>query len=120
LTLIRSSAAAFSLADEEGEEKGKGREGKQQVGIQTEARARRSNRAGRTAGEMASSQPPRVCVTGAGGFIASWLVKLLLSRGYTVHATVRDPSIQSLRRTSSHFCIGGARGVVSSLLTLKC
>uniref|UniRef100_A0A0E0AC10 NAD-dependent epimerase/dehydratase domain-containing protein n=1 Tax=Oryza glumipatula TaxID=40148 RepID=A0A0E0AC10_9ORYZ len=33
-----------------------------------------------------------VCVTGAGGFVASWLVKLLLSRGcYTVHGTVRDP-----------------------------
>ncbi|KAG8057233.1 hypothetical protein GUJ93_ZPchr0002g25807 [Zizania palustris] len=35
--------------------------------------------------------PRRVCVTGAGGFIGSWLVKLLLSRGYAVHATVRDP-----------------------------
>ncbi|RCV22339.1 hypothetical protein SETIT_4G212600v2 [Setaria italica] len=34
-----------------------------------------------------------VCVTGAGGFIASWLVQLLLSRGdYVVHGTVRDPS----------------------------
>ncbi|GJN33596.1 hypothetical protein PR202_gb22215 [Eleusine coracana subsp. coracana] len=33
-----------------------------------------------------------VCVTGAGGYIASWLVKLLLSRGYTVHGTVRDLS----------------------------
>ncbi|KAL6655322.1 hypothetical protein ACP70R_006148 [Stipagrostis hirtigluma subsp. patula] len=44
--------------------------------------------------EMASSSspPPRVCVTGGGGFIASWLVKLLLSRGYAVHATLRDPS----------------------------
>ncbi|KAF7073210.1 hypothetical protein CFC21_078241 [Triticum aestivum] len=31
-----------------------------------------------------------VCVTGAAGFIASWLVKLLLSRGYTVRGTVRD------------------------------
>ncbi|XP_071706564.1 phenylacetaldehyde reductase-like [Rutidosis leptorrhynchoides] len=31
-----------------------------------------------------------VCVTGASGFIASWLVKLLLARGYTVHATVRS------------------------------
>ncbi|CAM0870155.1 unnamed protein product [Alopecurus aequalis] len=30
------------------------------------------------------------CVTGAGGFVASWLVKLLLSR-YAVHGTVRDP-----------------------------
>ncbi|XP_052199840.1 phenylacetaldehyde reductase-like [Diospyros lotus] len=33
-----------------------------------------------------------VCVTGASGYIASWLVKLLLQRGYTVKATVRDPS----------------------------
>ncbi|XP_050378370.1 cinnamoyl-CoA reductase 1-like [Argentina anserina] len=32
-----------------------------------------------------------VCVTGAGGFVASWLVKLLLSQGYRVHGTVRDP-----------------------------
>ncbi|KAJ0980959.1 hypothetical protein J5N97_009214 [Dioscorea zingiberensis] len=31
-----------------------------------------------------------VCVTGASGYIASWLVKLLLARGYTVKATVRD------------------------------
>ncbi|RWR72279.1 cinnamoyl-CoA reductase 1-like protein [Cinnamomum micranthum f. kanehirae] len=33
----------------------------------------------------------RVCVTGAGGFVASWLVKLLLSKGYMVHGTVRNP-----------------------------
>ncbi|XXG45447.1 hypothetical protein AAC387_Pa02g0530 [Persea americana] len=33
----------------------------------------------------------RVCVTGAGGFAASWLVKLLLSKGYMVHGTVRNP-----------------------------
>ncbi|KAK9928484.1 hypothetical protein M0R45_025617 [Rubus argutus] len=32
-----------------------------------------------------------VCVTGAGGFVASWVVKLLLSQGYIVHGTVRDP-----------------------------
>ncbi|KAI4339975.1 hypothetical protein MLD38_024857 [Melastoma candidum] len=32
-----------------------------------------------------------VCVTGAGGYIASWVVKFLLSRGYRVHGTVRDP-----------------------------
>ncbi|GMH03600.1 hypothetical protein Nepgr_005439 [Nepenthes gracilis] len=32
-----------------------------------------------------------VCVTGAGGFIASWIVKLLLERGYTVKGTVRNP-----------------------------
>ncbi|GMH07577.1 hypothetical protein Nepgr_009417 [Nepenthes gracilis] len=31
-----------------------------------------------------------VCVTGASGYIASWLVKLLLLRGYIVKASVRD------------------------------
>ncbi|CAI9106324.1 OLC1v1005454C1 [Oldenlandia corymbosa var. corymbosa] len=31
-----------------------------------------------------------VCVTGGSGYIASWLVKLLLQRGYTVKASVRD------------------------------
>ncbi|KAL3645144.1 hypothetical protein CASFOL_010324 [Castilleja foliolosa] len=33
-----------------------------------------------------------VCVTGASGYIASWLVKYLLQRGYTVKASVRDPN----------------------------
>ena len=41
-----------------------------------------------------------VCVTGAGGFVASWLVQLLLSRGdYLVHGTVRDPSKLLLYRS---------------------
>ncbi|XP_028554403.1 cinnamoyl-CoA reductase 1-like [Dendrobium catenatum] len=42
--------------------------------------------------EEQMSELRRVCVTGAGGFIGSWLVKLLLSEGYKVHGTVRDPS----------------------------
>ncbi|KAL7174911.1 hypothetical protein ACSBR2_028677 [Camellia fascicularis] len=33
----------------------------------------------------------RVCVTGAGGYVASWVVKFLLTKGYIVHGTVRDP-----------------------------
>lgn len=33
-----------------------------------------------------------VLVTGASGYIASWLVKYLLEAGYTVHGTVRDPN----------------------------
>ncbi|GAA0159018.1 hypothetical protein Leryth_020445 [Lithospermum erythrorhizon] len=33
----------------------------------------------------------KVCVTGASGFLASWLIKRLLSSGYHVIATVRDP-----------------------------
>lgn len=33
----------------------------------------------------------RLCVTGAGGFVGSWVVRLLLSKGYAVHGTVRDP-----------------------------
>jgi len=39
---------------------------------------------------MSSGAGKVVCVTGASGYIASWLVKLLLHRGYTVRATVRD------------------------------
>jgi cinnamoyl-CoA reductase len=34
-----------------------------------------------------------VCVTGAAGYIASWLVKLLLEKGYTVKGTVRNPGM---------------------------
>jgi 3-oxoacyl-ACP reductase-like protein len=41
-----------------------------------------------------------VCVTGAGGFIASWIVKLLLERGHTVRGTVRDPGKQPRPRSS--------------------
>ncbi|XP_015573870.1 phenylacetaldehyde reductase-like isoform X3 [Ricinus communis] len=42
-----------------------------------------------------------VCVTGGSGFIASWLVKLLLQRGYTVKATVSD--LCNPRKTD-HLC----------------
>lgn len=41
--------------------------------------------------KMSEEESKVVCVTGASGFIASWLVKLLLQRGYTVKASVRDP-----------------------------
>ncbi|KAL2623256.1 hypothetical protein R1flu_003461 [Riccia fluitans] len=34
-----------------------------------------------------------VAVTGANGYIAFWLVKLLLERGYTVRGTIRDPDV---------------------------
>jgi nucleoside-diphosphate-sugar epimerase len=37
-----------------------------------------------------SSSGARVCITGAAGFIGSWLVRKLLERGYTVHATLRN------------------------------
>ncbi|KVI05162.1 NAD-dependent epimerase/dehydratase [Cynara cardunculus var. scolymus] len=40
---------------------------------------------------MAAEKGRVVCVTGAGGFIGSWLVKFLLSKNYTVHGTVRNP-----------------------------
>jgi nucleoside-diphosphate-sugar epimerase len=45
-----------------------------------------------------------VCVTGASGYIASWVVKILLQRGYTVKATVRDPSQCCL----SLFCVSSS------------
>ncbi|GFQ06216.1 cinnamoyl-coa reductase 1 [Phtheirospermum japonicum] len=31
-----------------------------------------------------------VCVTGAGGYVASWLIKLIISHGYKVHGTLRN------------------------------
>ncbi|CAL5444206.1 cinnamoyl-CoA reductase 1-like [Camellia sinensis] len=40
---------------------------------------------------MPSVSSQTVCVTGAGGFIASWIVKLLLEKGYFVRGTVRNP-----------------------------
>nr|UJP17040.1 dihydvroflavonol-4-reductase DFR [Chrysanthemum x morifolium] len=40
---------------------------------------------------MKEDSPAIVCVTGASGFIGSWLVMRLLERGYIVRATVRDP-----------------------------
>lgn len=36
-----------------------------------------------------TTQP--ILVTGASGYIASWLIRYLLQAGYTVHGTVRDP-----------------------------
>ncbi|XP_024022046.1 cinnamoyl-CoA reductase 1-like [Morus notabilis] len=48
-----------------------------------------------------------VCVTGASGYIASWLVKLLLQRGYTVKASVRylnDP-----KKTEHLLSLDGAK-----------
>ncbi|KAJ7949246.1 cinnamoyl-CoA reductase 1-like [Quillaja saponaria] len=47
-----------------------------------------------------------VCVTGASGYIASWLVKLLLQRGYTVKATVRDPN--DLNKVNHLLALDGA------------
>ncbi|KAI3498132.1 hypothetical protein L1887_33901 [Cichorium endivia] len=48
-----------------------------------------------------------VCVTGASGYIASWLVKLLLQRGYTVHATVR--SLDDPKKTQHLLALDGAK-----------
>lgn len=49
----------------------------------------------------------RVCVTGASGYIASWVVKLLLERGYIVHATVR--SLKDPAKTEHLVCLDGAK-----------
>jgi len=41
---------------------------------------------------MSTNTEKRICVTGASGFLASHIVEQLLSRGYHVHGTVRDPT----------------------------
>ncbi|KAK4441448.1 Cinnamoyl-CoA reductase 1 [Sesamum alatum] len=48
-----------------------------------------------------------VCVTGASGYIASWLVKFLLQRGYTVKASVRDPN--DPKKTQHLLSLDGAK-----------
>ncbi|KAJ9563920.1 hypothetical protein OSB04_009080 [Centaurea solstitialis] len=48
-----------------------------------------------------------VCVTGASGYIASWLVKILLHRGYSVHATVR--SLDDPKKTEHLLTLDGAK-----------
>nr|VDD60997.1 unnamed protein product [Brassica oleracea] len=42
---------------------------------------------------MTSEEEKTVCVTGASGYFASWIIKLLLLCGYTVKASVRNPSL---------------------------
>ncbi|KAJ9158825.1 hypothetical protein P3X46_024371 [Hevea brasiliensis] len=48
-----------------------------------------------------------VCVTGGSGYIASWLVNFLLQKGYTVKATVRNPS--DPRKTDHLLALDGAK-----------
>ncbi|KAE9467001.1 hypothetical protein C3L33_01095, partial [Rhododendron williamsianum] len=50
--------------------------------------------------DVNGSPATTVCVTGAAGFIGSWLIMRLLERGYVVRATVRDP-VKRLVFTSS-------------------
>ncbi|XP_019151155.1 PREDICTED: cinnamoyl-CoA reductase 1-like [Ipomoea nil] len=54
-----------------------------------------------------SGEGKAVCVTGASGFIASWLVKLLLQRGYTVHATLRN--LKNPNKVSHLLALDGAK-----------
>ncbi|KAJ9680253.1 hypothetical protein PVL29_019535 [Vitis rotundifolia] len=56
---------------------------------------------------MSSGEGKVVCVTGGSGFIASWLVKLLLQNDYTVKATVRD--LNDPKRTQHLLLLDGAK-----------
>jgi len=47
-----------------------------------------------------------VCVTGSSGYVASWIVKLLLEEGHTVHATVRDINSSSCAHILSKKALG--------------
>lgn len=55
--------------------------------------------------------PGPVLVTGANGYVASWLVKSLLERGFDVHGTVRDP----LNPSKTEHLEGIAEGCPGSL-----
>ena len=62
-----------------------------------------------------SGEEKVVCVTGASGYIASWLVKLLLQRGYTVKATVRDTGQCTHSLSFSPICITHLRIVYEDI-----
>ncbi|ERM99847.1 hypothetical protein AMTRI_Chr02g216580 [Amborella trichopoda] len=47
------------------------------------------------------------CVTGAAGYMASWLVKRLLEKGYAVNATVRNPD--NVEKVSHLLALLGAK-----------
>lgn len=49
----------------------------------------------------------KVCVTGASGFLASWLIKRLLLSGYQVTGTVRDPGKIFFSQLLMFFCFFG-------------
>eukprot|EP00249_Psilotum_nudum_P010982 c22890_g1_i1 orf=290-1264(+) len=56
---------------------------------------------------MASGSGQTVCVTGASGFIGSWIVRFLLQQEYSVRGTVQD--IGDERETKHLEALGGAK-----------
>ncbi|KAK7383018.1 hypothetical protein VNO78_28683 [Psophocarpus tetragonolobus] len=58
-----------------------------------------------------SSVSETVCVTGASGFIGSWLVMRLMERGYMVRATVRDPG--NMKKVKHLVDLADAKGKLS-------
>ncbi|KAL6854559.1 hypothetical protein ACP4OV_019121 [Aristida adscensionis] len=58
-----------------------------------------------------------VCVTGAGGFVASWVVKELLLRGYVVRGTLRDPWLAARTPICEHL-MGQKKGYICTTLML--
>ncbi|BBH02614.1 NAD(P)-binding Rossmann-fold superfamily protein [Prunus dulcis] len=68
------------------------------------SKRQRKCRNARNALTKMAGEKEKVCVTGAGGFAASWVVNLLLSKDYVVHGTVRQPgqSLSSSLRDSKY------------------
>ena len=65
-----------------------------------------------------------VCVTGAGGFIGSWLVKELLQRGYAVRGTARDPgesarTLLAIQYYHAYWCVS-IRSSKLFILSISC
>jgi uncharacterized protein YbjT (DUF2867 family) len=59
-----------------------------------------------------------VLVTGGSGYLASWIIKMLIEQGIDVHATVRDPTIPNrLLKNKNQAVRQGARFSKSAAYT---
>lgn len=67
------------------------------------------------------SAPAKVLVSGANGYIAIWVVRTLLEKGYSVRGTVRSADKgQHLKETFSHYDTGKLELVVVEDITMVC
>ncbi|WVZ94749.1 hypothetical protein U9M48_040611 [Paspalum notatum var. saurae] len=121
----RAQEEPSSEAGAEAPRGGSAARGRRPKGRRRDDRRRRVS----SAAAAAVAQPGNgqtVCVTGAAGYIASWLVKLLLKKGYTVKGTVRNPGMHTTYTSrccydpkNAHLKVKALEGAAERLILCK-